>query len=83
MITVADPVFQNLRFWSDRNLNGEAETIELYRLDELAIKSIDLNFDPSYAETDRWGNEIKMKSVVENLQGEFFLMYDIWFRRVD
>jgi len=83
LITMSDPVFQRLRFWSDRNGNGIAETVELYRMDELALTSIDLNYDAQFAETDRWGNEIRMKSVVENRQGDLFLMYDIWFRQTD
>lgn len=83
LITERDDVFSRLRLWSDRNLNGDAETVELFRLDEKALKSIDLNYDPHYAETDRWGNQIKMKSVVENTKGEMFLMYDIWFRQID
>jgi hypothetical protein len=83
LITERDPVFQQLRLWSDRNLNGVAETIELYRLDEKGLKSIDLHYDAHFGETDRWGNQIKMKSVVENRQGELFLMYDIWFRQID
>gem|GEM_PF-1967514 len=83
LITMRDPVFQSLRLWSDVNLDGVAQTVELFRMDEKALASIDLHYDPHFAETDRWGNQIKMKSVVENRKGEMFLMYDIWFRQID
>jgi hypothetical protein len=83
VIDKKDEVFWNLRFWADRNQNGIAETSELFRIEEVGLVSIDLNFDANYAETDRGGNEIKMKSTVQSTTGQLYLMYDIWYRRVD
>jgi hypothetical protein len=82
-ITKADPVFSKLRFWTDQNVNGTAEPVELYTATDLAIVRVDLQYDPHYSETDKWGNEIKMKSVVETYDRKLHLMYDIWFRKVD
>lgn len=83
VIDKKDEVFANLRFWSDRNVNGVAETMELFRVEEVGIVSINLDYDPNYSETDRWGNQIKMKSTVESVDGTLYLMYDIWYRRID
>jgi hypothetical protein len=82
-ITADDPVYRSLRFWADRNVNGLAEPVELSDAVYLGIVRIDLDYDPNYSETDKWGNEIKMKSVVEMYDGKLNLMYDIWFRKVD
>jgi hypothetical protein len=82
-ITAEDPVYRSLRFWADRNTNGIAEPVELTDAVWLGIVRIDLQYDPHYSETDKWGNEIKMKSVVEMYDGKLNLMYDIWFRKVD
>jgi hypothetical protein len=80
VISKKDPIYYQLRFWSDRNVNGVAEASEQYWLESLGVESIDLNYDPNYAEEDRFGNLIKMKSVVQTWDGQLFLMYDIWYR---
>jgi hypothetical protein len=83
LITSRDPVFGQLRLWSDSNGNGSAEPAELLGFYDKGIVSIDLNYDPSYREVDRYGNEIKMKSVVQTLDNKLHVMYDVWFRIID
>ncbi len=79
-ITEKDPVYQKLRLWSDLNADGVAQPAELFKLGEKKVELIDLSFDPTYAEADQYGNEIKMKSVMKTHDGRLHLMYDIWFR---
>ena len=80
LIDSGDPVFTSLRFWRDENRNGVAEKSELHALASLGVSSIDLNYDKNYSEKDRFGNEIKMKSIVRTSDGRMHVMYDIWFR---
>lgn len=75
-----DPVFAHLKLWSDVNRDGVAQIAELYRLDEVGIEVIDLNYDAKYMEEDKYGNQIKYKSVVKYLDGRLRLIFDIWFR---
>ena len=80
LIDSGDPVFSSLRFWRDENRNGVAEKSELHALASLGVSSIDLNYDKNYSERDRFGNEIKMKSIVRTSDGRMHVMYDVWFR---
>lgn len=75
-----DPIFAHLKLWSDVNKDGVAQMAELYRLDEVGIEVIDLNYDARYLEEDKYGNQIKYKSVVKYLDGRLRLIFDIWFR---
>ena len=43
-ITSSDSIFASLRLWRDTNHNGVSESKELYGLDELHVKSIELQF---------------------------------------
>lgn len=79
LITFEDPVFEKLRIWQDHNLNGRAESNELKTLDELGLMAIDLNYDSSFKEIDSYGNAIKYKSVAKTKDGEYKLVFDIWF----
>lgn len=80
MIDSRDPVFTRLRLWADRNGDGKAQGDELHRLSEFAITELDLNYDPNFKETDQFGNQIKLKSVVKTSAGKMHLMFDLWFR---
>ena len=80
LITAADAVFSSLRFWNDTDLDGVADTGELFTLSELGVESIDLSYDRNYSEMDRFGNKIMMKSVVKTTDGGYHVMYDIWFK---
>ena len=79
-ISSKDEVFKRLRFWKDSNTNGKAEKNELYTLESLGVSEIDLDYDKRYAEVDRFGNKIMMKSVVRTSDGRMHIMYDLWFR---
>lgn len=79
-ITKDDEVFERLRLWSDRNFDGIATRDELIPLSAMGVEVIDLNFDASYSETDRYGNQTMYKSVVKTKDGRLHLLFDIWFR---
>ncbi|MGE4130819.1 MAG: hypothetical protein AB7F86_04235 [Bdellovibrionales bacterium] len=78
-INSSDLVYNHLSLWIDRDLNGVAGPGELMSLAFLGIASIDLNYDPNFSETDRYGNEVKYKSVVTFSSGKMKLIYDLWF----
>lgn len=80
MITAADPIFRELRLWNDSNRDGIAQKYELLSLEEKGIVAIDLKFDDSYSEVDKYGNQILMKSVVQMASGDLQPIFDIWFR---
>ena len=74
-----DEVYAKLRLWADDNQDAIAQSSELRSLEELKIKSIDLNYDASYLEIDRYGNETRFKSIARTDDGKIHLVYDIWF----
>ena len=79
-----DPIFSKLRFWNDINGDGIAQAEELHTLASLKVEAIDLTFDPSYKEVDKYGNKVSsIKSVVKTTDGNLHLMFDIWFRLID
>jgi hypothetical protein len=75
-----DPIFNELRLWSDRNGDGIAQESELFTLDQKNIDFIDLRYDSRYLEKDAYGNETRYKSVVALKDGSLRLLFDIWFR---
>jgi len=77
-IDARDAVFEHLRFWADRNHDGEAQPSELFSAKDLGIVSLDLRYDPRYWEVDKHGNQIMFKSIVKTSDGRSHLMYDIW-----
>lgn len=79
MIDAKDEVFKKLRLWLDDNRNGVAEASELKSLASENIQSIDLDFDDQFYEQDRYGNEIKYKSVVRRSDGSRKPIFDVWF----
>jgi len=74
-----DAIYSKLRLWSDANLDGVAQSSELISLEEAGIVSIDLHYDNNYYERDKYGNETKMKSVVQLADGSMRLIFDLWF----
>ncbi len=82
-ITRKDAIFSQLRLWADENGDAVAQASELKTLSELKVTSINLSYDASYSEKDKFGNEIKMKSFIETSDGAVHLMYDLWFRIID
>lgn len=81
VIDARDPIFSQLRLWSDRNLNGVAESNELFRLSDMGIVSIDLRYDKSFLEQDVNGNVAKYKSVVRTSKGQLKTIFDLWMKR--
>jgi hypothetical protein len=79
-IDANDGVFSQLRLWHDLNGDGIAQPNELVTLDAAGIQAIDLSYDSNYQEVDKYGNEIKSKSVVVMKGGALNLIYDVWFR---
>jgi hypothetical protein len=75
----ADRVFSKLRLWLDLDLNGKASSNELYSLDTFGIERLSLSYDSDYNESDKYGNQILMKSIVDARNGVKHLMYDVWF----
>jgi hypothetical protein len=82
-ITSEDPVLAKLRFWHDDNFDGLAQPNELRTADELGIELIDLAADESFKETDQYGNDTMLKSVVRTKDGRFHVMFDVWFWSYD
>jgi hypothetical protein len=80
LITIEDSIFADLRLWNDSNRDGNSDPRELFTMSEKSIMVIDLDYDESYVETDIYGNQTKMKSVVKTEDGELHLMFDLWFR---
>ncbi len=83
VIDAADPVFSKLMLWSDKNLDGRAQRRELISLEEAGLVAIDLLYDASYSETDQYGNQINMKSVVRYSDGTLRSIFDLWFNYID
>ncbi|MBS1972488.1 MAG: hypothetical protein JSU04_19435 [Bdellovibrionales bacterium] len=80
LITEDDAIFSELRLWKDSNRDGVADPNELYTLQEKGLTVIDLHYDKRYKETDQYGNQTLMKSVVKTEDGKLHLVFDLWFR---
>lgn len=78
-IDARDPVYRRLRVWVDENLDGIAQPSELIPLHRERIAAIDLDYSSDYAETDIYGNQTMMKSVVRHFDGSLDLIFDLWF----
>lgn len=82
-ITEHDPIFSQLRVWRDENFDGVAQKHELYSLSGAGVKLIDLHFDPTFYEEDKYGNQTKYKSVVLTRDNRLHLMFDLWFKYLE
>jgi hypothetical protein len=74
-----DPVFNQLRLWQDTNRDGIGQAGELESLVKFDVDYIDLDYSTKFAETDQWGNQTLMKSVVRYNSGAMDLIFDLWF----
>lgn len=79
IIDSKDQVYAQLALWSDRNRNGRAERGEIMSLTQAQIKNIDLKYDANFFEEDKFGNQSRMKSVVERFNGRLNVIFDLWF----
>lgn len=78
-----DAVYSELRLFVDSNRDGVSQASELSTLADHNIRSIDLEYDPHYSESDIYGNKILFKSVAETNDDDLLLVFDIWFRHID
>lgn len=79
-ITSLDPIYSKLRMWRDHNRDGVSQASELYSLPQLGVSVVDLRYDSSFYEVDRYGNETRYKSVVQTKDGRLHLLFDLWFK---
>ena len=65
VITKQDAIFSALRLWQDTNHDGVSQPGELHSLNELGLKSIDLNYKES-KRVDPYGNRFRYRSRVKD-----------------
>jgi hypothetical protein len=74
-----DPVYYQLRLWSDINADGVAQPNELYSLERMGITSIHLKYSHHFSEEDAYGNQTRYRSKVTYKDGKTSKTYDVWF----
>ena len=79
LINKKDVVYGQLRLWRDVNFDGVSTPNELFTLERMSVKAIDLNYDPGFFERDIYGNETIYKSVIQYYDGSLDLIFDLWF----
>jgi hypothetical protein len=75
-ISAADPVYSQLRLWTDSNHDGRSEQGELATLSARGVKSIGTDFKDS-RKTDQYGNEFRYRAKVIGTKGQPFA-YDVF-----
>lgn len=78
-IDAHDPIFAELRLWSDTNMDGLSTPDELFSLKDKGIVAIDLNYFAAY-EVDPFANETRQRSAVLMSDGSTRDIVDIWFK---
>lgn len=68
VITQADAVFNSLRLWQDRNMNGISESSELLTLQAVKLATIEFDYNLSKY-TDQYGNEFRYRAKVKDTKG--------------
>lgn len=68
LITASDAVFTSLRLWQDLNHNGISELTELFSLQAMGLKRLELDYKLSKA-TDEYGNRFRYRAKMTDEQG--------------
>ncbi len=68
VIGSADSVFLSLRLWQDLNHNGRSEIAELFSLQGLGLKTIELDYKLS-KKKDEHGNQFRYRAKVKDKKG--------------
>jgi len=69
LITPSDVIFASLRLWQDRNHNGVSEVAELFSLQAIGLKTIELDYKVA-KKTDTNGNYFRYRAKVKDRQNE-------------
>ncbi len=77
LITREDNIWRKLRLWVDKNFNGISERKEIYKLEELGIEFINLNY-VDLDEVDEFGNATRMRTTFGR-NGRIGVIIDVWF----
>lgn len=65
LISKNDSVSKDLRLWQDTNKNGVSEASELHTLEQLVLKTIELDYKES-KRTDQHGNQFRNRAKVKD-----------------
>ena len=65
LIDNRDAIFGSLRLWQDKNHNGVSEPDELYTLESMNLRALELEFRES-RRVDRYGNEFRYRAKVRD-----------------
>ena len=64
-ITGQDAIFGQLRLWCDSDHNGRSRNSELFRLHELGLRRLDLDYESS-RRVDQHGNQFRWRAKVRD-----------------
>jgi hypothetical protein len=68
LVTTSDSVFASLRLWQDRNHNGISEAAELFTLQSVGLKTLELDYKETKKE-DEYGNSFRYRAKVKDERG--------------
>ncbi len=77
-ITARDRVFPLLGLWKDLNHDGISQPSELFKLTDLGVSAIELDYQPS-KQWDNQGNQFRYRAAVINTNGDRHWAWDVFF----